>query len=176
MISEKALLLRRGNASDVATFMSMPKKHNTVDTRYERVSNSHGLIKELLKVPIFQCESLLTDDSFGYSEDYLFYVGENKEHAIKLNIRSCEQWQIYSRSIYRPSTLLEYNKLVEECNEKLVESCKQPVISTLFGMMRIAQQSYTTYVDGDSEEFIFSIENNQKFSKLTFEVNSSNMT
>lgn len=175
MITEKALLLRRGNAGDIAAFLSAPKKLNPKTTRYERVASSHTLVEELLKVPIFQCESKINDDNFGYSEDYVFYVGDRSGHAIKLNLRSCEQWQTYSRSIYRPSTLLDYNKLVEQCNEKILLSSRQPVIDALFGVMRIAQQNYTMYIDGDSDDFIFSIENNQTFTKLTLEVNTSEM-
>lgn len=171
MITEKALLLRRGNDQDKSSFLATQKNPNSNLNRYDRVAHSHALVKELLNVPILQCESKTTDDEFGYSEDYSFYVGNSTPPCIKLNFRTCDQWQKYSRSIYKPSTLLDYNKLFSQCQESLLLAVRQPVVNVLFEMMKTAQQNYIMYVDGSSNEFMFSIENNQKFSKLTLEVN-----
>ena len=174
MITEKASPIRRGNAQDVKNFLNSPKRQ-TNSTRHDRVSSSHSIVKELFKIPNIQCQSNTIDDDFGYNEDYFFYANGKEQYAIRISLKCCDQWQTYTRSIYKPSTLIEYNRLVKMCDEKISPDYKEYILSTLASMIKIGQQDYVIYVDGDSDDFIFAIENNKKFSKLIFEVQTSNM-
>lgn len=172
--ADKIALINRTCPKSVLSFLekSRPPINSNM---YSRVAVMHDMLKDLIRHEGIQTESSAVTNSNGYSEQYLFYTDKSQDFSVRINLFSCEQWQSYTRSIFKPATMLDYNKLVEQCKTNISDKYSQVILKLLTSMMVLSRQDYSYYCDEDNGDLFFTVENNKKFVRMTLEVISAKM-
>jgi hypothetical protein len=172
MITEKTeeiALIQRACPKSVSDFLEKPKPIANANM-FSRVATFHDMIKDLIRHEGLQSSGRSINNSNGYSEQYLFFTDDSESYAVKINLFSCEQWQSYTRAIFKPASMLGYNKLVEQCKVSISEKYKPVVLKLLSDMMVLSRQDYNFYCDDDNGDLFFTVENNKKFTRMHLEV------